>query len=175
MTSILAVVVIVLSLAHFLYETIIAPTLRLRIKFAFFGVRDRAFHAHMKQPDTFTREDYELFVESINGVMRHTSEITLSTTYMMRRRLPREVRIRATARARRFEGSESAEVREIAYDLARYVEMLLIVNNAGLFVTMVPFAVSLVFMRKALRALIFRDPDHDTEDNKRSFVAQVAR
>ena len=155
-TIIIAYVVVIFIIAHLAYEGIVAPTLRLRIKFALFTLRDRAFRVHLESSTLFPREEYDLFLDSINGVMKYIDDMGITYLILFKKFASEEMKNRALRRARTFKESKCSDVRNLAEALEYQVEMLVAINSLSLFVTILPFALLVLRVRNIIRALAFR-------------------
>ncbi len=153
--TILLLIFVVLALVHLIYETIIAPTLRLRMKYRFFELRDRTVRLRLDEPEALPASLHDDLFDAIDGAMRYISG--LSVVSMLRfPMIPDKVRRRADERARAFDTSESADVRRIASDLRSYLLLVLFINSLGLIITVVPIMAFFFTIQRNIETLAFK-------------------
>lgn len=170
--TILLLIFVVLALVHLIYETIIAPTLRLRMKYRFFELRDRTVRLRLDEPEALPASLYDDLFDAIDGAMRYISG--LSVVSMLRLpTIPDKVRRRADERARAFDTAESADVRRIASDLRLYLLLVLFINSLGLIITVVPIMAFFFTIQRNIETLAFKGVSRG--DQKAHLASQPRR
>lgn len=170
--TILLLIFVVLALVHLIYETIIAPTLRLRMKYRFFELRDRTVRLRLDEPEALPASLHDDLFDAIDGAMRYISG--LSVVSMLRfPMIPDKVRRRADERARAFDTAESADVRRIAYDLRSYLLLVLFINSLGLIITVAPIMAFFFTIQRNIETLAFKGVSRG--DQKAHLASQPRR
>jgi len=154
--TILLLIFVVLALVHLIYETIIAPTLRLRMKYRFFELRDRTVRLRLDEPEALPASLHDDLFDAIDGAMRYISGLSVVSIRRMVPMIPDEVRRRADERARAFDTAESADVRRIAYDLRSYLLLVLFINSLGLIITVAPIMAFFFTIQRNIETLAFK-------------------
>jgi hypothetical protein len=77
--TILLSVMMLLTLAHFIYESIVAPSLRLKIRYDLFALRDELRFLKIKRGSSLDDKHYVYLQDSINTMISHLARYDIAT------------------------------------------------------------------------------------------------
>jgi hypothetical protein len=80
-------ILILLSIFHYLYDSILLPTYRLELRYELFKYRDELIELKSNQTDLINDQVFALVYNSINFSMNRLSNLTLSNMYHYKREL----------------------------------------------------------------------------------------
>ena len=153
----LLLILIVLALVHVVYETIIAPTLRLRMKYRFFELRDQAVLLRLEEPKALPDPLYQHLLDAINGSMCYISDLSLMG--ILRLKPSEEERLRAEQRIRELANADAPEVRQMAKALRINMISVLVINSTGMLLAVIPiivFVFTLLNVWRDIETLAFK-------------------
>jgi hypothetical protein len=139
-------VLLFLCCFHFLYEMIVAPSLRLNLGFRLFALRDQLRRLKMTAADELDDRHFHGLQDSLNALVRTLDVFDLSLLVRLRNLAKQDAafRARVEARASVLDGSDMPEFLEIRKRSIRIALEALAVNSGGWIVYLIPvlFAVS---------------------------------
>lgn len=139
--SVLVAVILLLALAHFIYESILAPSFRLEIRYQAFALRDDLRLLKMELGDALDDKHYEYLQDSINTIISNLARfdaVTLGLSERVYNRDP-EFRKRVDERARFLEDCAIPEVGTLRRRNIALAEKAILVNSGMLVAPLVPF------------------------------------
>lgn len=138
MMDILFCIAAALAVGHWIYEGIIAPTLRTQVDNELFELRDRLRSIKINEGEKCNEDAYDIVDTGINRYIGRTEIVTISFTVWLKRmqRNP-EFLADLKERQRLLKECETAEIMECAERGQALVERALIVNT-------IPFALQLL-------------------------------
>ena len=136
---------VVLGFFHFLWEGLIAPVLRLRIRFQLFAIRDQ-FRSMAGNEDAVQLEICEKITNSAIYIVHNFGLIDYLFMQMAFRDAKAE-----TSHPEPLSTEHAAKISEVQ----RYVEAAVVVNSFGLFIYMFPVLYCLVQL-KNFKKMVFR-------------------
>lgn len=141
-----------LVLWHFVYDAILAPSIRLSIRYKLFTLRDRLRLLKYEKEDELTDPVFEQLEFCINHSIHNLSQIGFGTIYSLKREIQRSPGLEAELKKRIEVVRENKlkEVREINVRLLALNGRSLMVNSGG----WLPYAIALVLII-LLIALVF--------------------
>lgn len=80
----LFLILLALAFYHFIYEGIIAPSLRFDLRFRMFALRDELRAAKLRHPQQIDGEVFHYLQRSINNTLRHMGFISLKLIFSAR-------------------------------------------------------------------------------------------
>ncbi len=74
-------IAIILAFTHFIYESILLPSLRLQLRYKLFSLRDKLYRLAVEQKIKADDRDFEYIEKSINTTIRNIPFMTISALY----------------------------------------------------------------------------------------------
>ncbi len=150
----------VMATLHFVYDGIIAPSLRLTLRFRLFTLRDEARAMRADQPDAIRRETYRALEDYINGAIRVLPKANIELVMKAREAFERypELRAQAQSQQRLIDECQSTEVRDLQRQATEAVNLALLANSGGWFFWVLPVLLALAWfnwMKSLLRDVMF--------------------
>lgn len=140
--TILIYSILALATFHFVYDGIVAPSIRLHLRNRLFALRDelRAIHAA-----GVSREDHNAFWyvhEGINGLLNRLPGLTMSNRAAVRRAYETDAALRTIVKAREemLDNCRDARIKKVFERSSAVVEMAFLANAGGWAVYVVPVA-----------------------------------
>lgn len=160
-------VTITLAALHYIYEGILAPSFRLRLRFKMFALRDRLRKLKIERGDELRDEVFNVLQASINNTttLLHRTTVDVirraESDYQhdpaLRRRIDRRIAI--------VESCDMPEVKEILKETRRALTIAVLVNHGGWGIYVVPF-LALIFCLARLKDFVLKAtafPDYEVE------------
>ena len=165
-----------LAIFHFVYESIIAPTLRINQKFKAFKLRDELRALACREPETVHDKHFYAVQDVLNAVIRTASTIDVVALMNAKQAVAAdpELRKRTDAQARLFDDCKNSRVRDI-YTRGGVIAVESVrINSAGLLTCMSPVMVMIDAYKKirrgAPRLVAMNDHDRATIINRSRFA-----
>ncbi|MEA5123327.1 hypothetical protein [Xanthomonas floridensis] len=158
----------VLALGHFLYEGVIAPSLRDRLNDEMFELRDRLRRIKLEQGEACPQQAFEIAHNGINQYVHRLHWVTISFVVEFNRshrKFRNEVKDRRDVIAR----CGVSELKDVVDRGNQIVERALIVNSGAVLLVSFPFVVlgvtvfQLPIKLYAKAAELFATPERRTE------------
>ena len=155
MISVLFFALLILAVVHFIYEGIIAPSLRLDLRFQLFCLRDRSRFMKAELEDGFPSDAFCLQQNSINNAI---SLLPFLNIVLIRQALAAFKKDDALVkqvqeRLAIIESCRVPEVQKIEEETNHLLIRALVINNAGLLLYLVPVIVPVALTTQALEKL----------------------
>jgi len=147
MIAALFIFLVVMAFLHFIYEGIIAPTLRMKLKYKMFALRDRL--AHRRELSVNSDDPaFDIVARSINSVAGNLTRFTVTKIYSTRNLLRTEKGLAEEIRKRNqlIDRATDPDLREIVKLLDVYLFEALLINCAGFFFWLSPL-ILVAYMR----------------------------
>lgn len=140
---------------HFVYEGIVAPSLRSHVRFQLFGVRDQLRHLADYNPSELSAQVYHELESSINATVAFLPRIDLATTLKLQRALESDdaLRKRLARRRKVVDDCLLAEVREVREKTVHLTTTALLINSGAWFPYLIPLAVLLATFQRMKRMI----------------------
>jgi hypothetical protein len=128
-----------LTLLHFIYESILAPSFRLHLRFQLFRLRDELRNLKIDRTGLDDRHFYYL-QDSINTLIANLARFDAATLARIEAELRRNsgLRQRSTARSKVMDDCDVAEARLIRRKCNQIGAAALVVNSGGWAIYVVP-------------------------------------
>jgi hypothetical protein len=141
---------LLLSVFHFLYQSTLAPSLRLGLRFRLFALRDRTRELKIKNGELLSDNHFRCLQDSINGLICVLDRIGIVALTCIDRELKRdiELRKRAEARARTLDDCTLPEMRTIRDETMDIAASAVAVNNGAWFIYLLPLLVAYACVSK---------------------------
>lgn len=149
------IILIVLGLAawHFVCEGIVAPTLRMILRFDLFAARDRLRRIKIQEGDSFNDEAFGILNESLNTCIQNIGSFTLSLIAKANHDFDSNPELRAKVESRQALISQcSEEVQQLMSQTTRLYIRAIIINSFGWAPYIVPVILT-IWLWKNLKAL----------------------
>jgi len=148
MIAILIIIFGALVIWHLVWDGIIAPSERFRLRYELFALRDRLISLDIDEP-----MDTELFDHlhgAVNNAISVLPNITFSALYRAVIRLHRDEALQKRIRRRRelLDACDHDVVREIDRELTQNMRIALGLNTGGWLPYIVPFAIVMVCFKR---------------------------
>ena len=143
------IIFLALAILHLIYESIIAPSLRLKLSFDLFKLRDDARSLIIKNEKQLDGHHFEYLQDSINILLKslHNFDIILLALAMIEINKNTALKERIDKRIKTFDDCklpEAMEIRKKTFDVA---DKALLINNGGWFVYLIPIVLAIVFYK----------------------------
>jgi len=131
---------------HFIYEGIIAPSLRLEVRFKLFQLRDDLRMLKIEHAEKLDDRHFHYLQDSINNVIRGLPNFSLAMLYDLMERISkdRELKARLDARAKILDDCQIEQARKIREQGVRLVQQALSINSGGWWFYILPIVVAVV-------------------------------
>lgn len=140
MTYYLVNIIITLALFHFIYEGIIAPASRMKIRNNLFKLRDelRAYHASGEVVDD---EVFEIIHGGINNFINRVNSVNFAAQRKLNNQLKQDPTLKKKLQilSKKIDESADEELKRIDSEATKYIAKAFIVNHGAWLVYIVPF------------------------------------
>jgi hypothetical protein len=143
----LVYIIVFLALLHFIYEGIIAPSLRLKLRFELFRLRDGLRLLKVDRPEDVSDQAFRALQEVINNSLRILHRADIATVWQAHRKIaddPKLARLRDN-RVRVLRDELNDTTRQIYAQQTKLFALALLVNNGMLVLYLSPLALVAVF------------------------------
>ena len=136
--------VLLLAVFHFVYESIIAPSMRLELKHRLFALRDRLRRLKLAARDDLDDRHFHYLQDSINGLIRALDHLDLALLHRLRSARLHDATLtsRVDSRSRILDECRIPEAVEIRGKTFRIAIEALAVNSGAWIVYLVPLLVA---------------------------------
>lgn len=138
----LLIVLAAFAILHFTYESIIAPSLRLRLRYRLFALRDQIRNLKIGCGDALADRYFHYLQDSINGMISVLYQFDIAALVHVHRELKTnpDLRKRAEIRANILDDCPIPEARAIRYESCKIAAYAIAVNNGVWALFIAPFA-----------------------------------
>ena len=152
--AILIVILALLTLVHFVYESILAPSLRLEIRFELFKLRDELRFIKINLGNELDDKHYHFLQDSINTLIRnlYRFDLAIVTKAMIEVKRDKDLKKRVQERSLFLDDCTVAEARRIRNESINLAFRALRVNSGGWAVYFIPVIATIVCYKYALAA-----------------------
>lgn len=131
------------AMLHFIYEGIIAPTIRTRLDHRLFELRDELRNVKIDRRHECEEEAYGIVDDGLNMYIGRVGMVTISFVLWLKRCMRDEaLRKEVWRRTEKLEKANISELADIAHRGAYVLEWALIFNSLPLIVIAIPFAIA---------------------------------
>lgn len=150
---------VAMAFYHFIYEGIIAPSVRLNLRFKLFRLRDRLRELCENDRELLTTYVYSIAEESINSAIKALPRFNFGMLVKAERSIQQDENLREEMlrRVAAIDGSDCEEVKHIMNDTNSTLMAAFLVNVAGWVPYLIPVVIfSIVYGRisKMIRDLL---------------------
>src|SRR5437773_1088798 len=127
------------ALLHFIWESILATSIRFNVRLELFALRDRLRRMKITNPE-IPDDAFHVIQDGLNGGIKHLYDIDVQVLVqcdLLSRNDP-EIKARVEKRRAAVESANSKELLEIARLLRKLMEKSAIVNNGGWLLYIIP-------------------------------------
>ncbi|HEY6019994.1 MAG TPA: hypothetical protein VIY48_08865 [Candidatus Paceibacterota bacterium] len=163
--SYLLLSIMLLAVFHFVYESIVAPSWRLSIRFRLFALRDELRTLKMNHGEQLDNKHFNYLQDSINSIIHALPRIEVTTVAHIKLAIESdpELKARLVARQKILDDCVFPEMGEIRKRSIKLSLEVLAANSAGWVIYFIPFMyLASVYksLERRVRALIsLSDPD----------------
>ena len=131
---------LVVALYHFVYESILAPSIRLKLRFELFVLRDRVRALKIENFDSFKDKHFNYLQDSINNLIALLARFDCATLARIETAMKRQTGLkkRAEERSRILDDCDLDEAKAIRYASLRLASTALAVNSGGWLIYIIP-------------------------------------
>ncbi|MFY3630858.1 hypothetical protein ACOTFH_29860 [Achromobacter xylosoxidans] len=149
----LLTIALLLSVWHFLYEGIIAPSIRMRLRNRLFALRDELRRAHAKGISKNDEEAFWFVHDGINNFLNRLPSLTIEKTSRLRTRYRTDARIRTiiTEHAEKVASLQDPVIRSVFERTNDVIRDAMMTNAGGWFIYIVPLAFVVVLTSSITR------------------------
>lgn len=143
------VVLVTFAMLHFVYENILVPSFRLKLRFKLFELRDRLRILKLEHSEQISDELFEYLQDSINRAIKILHQIDVKTLFWLSKSIEIEsVLSEMRIRNRLINECPIGEIKQIEQSLTKTVGYTLVVNNGALLFYVVPFFAGFVWLNE---------------------------
>jgi hypothetical protein len=148
-------IILILAPIYFAWESIVAPSIRLYLRFRIFKLRDELRQLKSLHGKAFEDEAFRYAQDSFNTAIRLLPMITISVAHEAKLAFDNDASLRARVANREalLESCTIVEVKTIRDKAFHCVALALLVNCAGLFVLVIPAAILALFFNRCKKQL----------------------
>lgn len=153
----MAVIFLVLALVsafHFIYESTILPSLRLKNRIRLFALRDKLRRLKIQQPD-LDEQAYAYVQETINGFAKYLSVVDVAFIIATAQMVENDpaVKERVEKRIAKIENANSPELKAIVSEVHSIIKDTALANNGMWFLYLTPLVMLLSGITSFLKSL----------------------
>lgn len=165
--TILLLIFAVLALTHFIYEGILAPSLRASCRLKLFALRDRLRNLKMKDGDRLSDEVFFDLQSSINFSVGRLRQVDLRLVRSANAAFERDEKLRKRVERRiaMFEACPIPELHQIIAEYFNVLDDVVLINSGAWLPYLFPAFMAFVLKEKVQRAVknVFVLPDNEIE------------
>lgn len=147
------IIIAFLAMFHFIYESILAPTFRLKIRHELFILRDKLHIIKLCDISKNDRESIIIIESAINNMLNRMPQMTLTNVVLMRQyyRKDNSLKEQVDGMNIKIDKSENKDIKKIDKTLTRMATRAMIVNMGASFIYLFPLYLILVFFKKMIK------------------------
>lgn len=155
MMSAIILIAVLLAILHFVYESIVLPSIRMRLRDNLFRLRDELRRIRIDQPEKCDRQVF-LFLDT--GICRFLNKLSLMT-FALKHDVDRamehdpSLKNEIERRLRAVESCDSAEFRRIYGDVHKVLTCALLANSGAWFFYLIPIALAVCCFSRVATAV----------------------
>lgn len=144
--STLILIFILLVLWHFIYQAIILPSLRMKLRFKLFVLRDKIRALKIKHQKDFNEETFMFLEGRINAIVKNLPFIEFSTIYDANKFIKSDKKIeeKIRERMRNIERCELNDVKDVYNDSVNIFILTLLANSGSWGPIIIPIAILII-------------------------------
>ena len=156
MTTILIISFLILAIIHFIYEGAIAPSMRLKLKYDLFVIRDQLRGLRESKPEEFSEEVYTYLQNSINNLIKFLPRINILTITRVEQKFNEDELLRQNVVkiTRLLEDCISEDVQRIRSKIRRIFTFTIFVNNGMVMFYSLPVALLIFFAKAFVKRIV---------------------
>lgn len=133
-------IIAALAVIHFIYEGILAPSIRMHLRFRLFALRDEVRALKCEQSNPLPDDIFLLLQSGINNAIVLLHKINIYVTNQAQQVIENDKELARTIESRiaLIENCKSQEAKNIHREACKTIEIALIVNNGGLWLYIIP-------------------------------------
>jgi hypothetical protein len=152
----IAIIVLgILSLYHFVYDSIMVPTLRLQYRYNLFALRDDLRRLKIEKDDLIDNDLFESLNNSINSTIIHLPNLNLASLIEARRFFGKNEKIEKelVRRVEMINNCDIPEIKEIRDSLNLNFTKVFLINMGSWVLYLLPIVICLLFILFILRSV----------------------
>lgn len=140
---------------HLIWESAVAPSLRVALRYKLFALRDRIRWQHAQSPETCPEDVYRIIEAALNNSVRLVAVTDISFIARFNKALgaDKDLKDRIKKRRQIVEECKDVEVQEIRKLMEGFSKEAILINNGGWLVYVVPVVISIIFCEQASRKI----------------------
>ncbi|HEV7398279.1 MAG TPA: hypothetical protein VGN86_17335 [Pyrinomonadaceae bacterium] len=149
--AVILILLAILTLIHFVYEGILAPSFRARLRLNLFSLRDKLRKLKMERREELSDEVFLDLQASINFAATRLSKVDLVLLMNARRAFEQDEHLRKRAEHRNalFEACPIEELHTIRHEYFDILDDALAINSGGWMPYLIPILVGLLLKESA--------------------------
>ncbi len=153
--SILIIAIMIISAWHAIFEGIVAPTIRVRLRFLMFEIRDELRKLKIDRGNQFGDKAFMMMEESVNNVIRLMAKITITKVISAQRVLAGDESLTKSVEARiaLLDSCKIDQLQDLRRRSANVFMWAFLVNSAGWAIYLIPVAFFWQLSRQARDSL----------------------
>lgn len=142
-------VLVILALFHFIYESILAPSFRMKLRFDLEALRRRLFRLQTVNADSRNEGHFQYLDDSSSALLEMLHRFDAGTLVAVTQEMRRNTALRRQVdlRVQELDACASPEVRAVWRDIRSVATRALLVNHGGWFIYVLPLAPSCFVLR----------------------------
>jgi hypothetical protein len=164
--SLLIIGIVIAAIFHFVYEAIIAPSLRLKIRFELFALRDKLRELKINHGDTLDNKHFKHLQDSINSIILMLPRFDVGMLTTMERELDRnnDLKLKLNERIKILDDCNIPEAMEIRTKSLNLAHQAFFVNIGGFVLLILPLVFWNVMKKRIKTVVSLSKPDLEKID-----------
>lgn len=153
MMEYLVILLIVLAFLHFIYEGIIAPSLRLSLRNELFEIRDTLRRENERGLSPADHEAFKIVHDGVSSFLNRVPQMTIHRMVMIKNLYTQDeaLRKRAEERIRKINECGNTPIKEALKDANCVLDKALLVNMGAWFLYLVPLLVLMAMLQSVVK------------------------
>ncbi|HFC8519030.1 hypothetical protein [Neisseria wadsworthii] len=161
-------VIIILSVFHFIYEGIVTPTLRVYQRNKLFVLRDKLREIDYQKLRGNDKYAYEYIERGLNNIIFNLSKLNSYSFHKYIEKVEKDLELQKeiAARSEKIKQASIQDLKEIYEEAGKITYDTVCINSGAWFIYLIPIVLSILFFSKGLRLAkaLFVTPNCQTEE-----------
>lgn len=154
--AVIILILILLTIFHFVYESIIAPSLRIKIRYKLFELRDELRRLKFNEGQNISEDVFKQVDYSVNSSIKHLPFYNFKLLYDAKKEFDSNEKLKKQVEQKigLIEECHIDSIREIFDKTNRYSSFAFLINTGAWLLYLFPFIVILILIAGFNKALI---------------------
>ena len=160
-------IIVILSIFHFIYEGIVAPTLRVYQRNKLFVLRDKLREIDYQELKGNDKYAYEYIERGLNNIISNLPKLNSYSFHRYIEKIEKDSKLKKeiTTRSEKIKQTSIQDLKEIYEEAGKVTYDTVCINSGAWFIYLIPIVLSILFFSKGLRLAkdFFVTPNDQTE------------